>query len=424
MFYILENIVPIITLVILIALGTYLGRKENASKHIGRAINLLCVGAVLSVGVFYAMILILFSSVRGSVYASIVAILGFLAFVSVAGALWGFIKKKYIYIPIIAIAVGCIVTAGGVMCYDIYVNSIPTVGENDELLKRYEPYSESSEIALLDGEAELVFEGDLPKLDGATALYPVYSAFANAVYPEELVLEDGSYNVWANEKVTCSTTTGAYHRIVTGEADIIFVGGPSQEQEEFAKEKGVELVYTPIGKEAFVFFVNSKNPIEDITLSQIQDIYSGSTVRWSELGVEGFGNIRAFQRDEGSGSQSALVKIMGEKELMTPPKEDVIGGMGGIISRAADYRNYKNAIGYSFRFYSTEMVKNNQIKLLSINGVEPTLENIENGTYPVASHFYAVTRADADENILKLLDWIVGEQGQELVEKTGYTPLG
>ena len=70
------------------------------------------------------------------------------------------------------------------------------------------------------------------------------------------------------------------------------------------------------------------------------------------------------------------------------------------------------------------MVVNDQIKLLSINGIEPTLENIENGTYPIASEFFAVTRSDADENTLKLLEWIQGEQGQALVEATGYTPIG
>ena len=114
---------------------------------------------------------------------------------------------------------------------------------------------------------------------------------------------------------------------------------------------------------------------------------------------------------------------MGETPLMDPPREDRIDGMGGIIDQTADYKNYKNAIGYSFRFYSTEMVGNEQIKLLSVNGVAPTLENIENGTYPIASQFFAVTRSDADENTQALLNWILSEEGQELIEKTGYTPL-
>ena len=69
------------------------------------------------------------------------------------------------------------------------------------------------------------------------------------------------------------------------------------------------------------------------------------------------------------------------------------------------------------------MVKNNQIKLLSVEGIQPDIHNIENGTYPITSEFYAVIRSDADENTKKLLEWIVSKQGQKLIEKTGYTPI-
>ena len=247
--------------------------------------------------------------------------------------------------------------------------------------------------------------------------YPIYSAFAKAVYPREAISDSNS------KYLTCSTTSGAYHNIVTGGADIIFVAAPSEEQEKFAEENGVELTYTPIGKEAFVFFVNAKNPVDDITVDEIKGIYSGKITRWGELGCRRLGEIRAFQRDEGSGSQTALKKLMDGEPLAKPLTENVIADMGGIITQTADYKNYKNAIGYSFRFYSNEMVGNNQIKLLKINEIEPNTENIENGTYPIASYFYAVTRSDADANTLALLEWIKGSQGQKIIEKTGYVEL-
>ena len=101
----------------------------------------------------------------------------------------------------------------------------------------------------------------------------------------------------------------------------------------------------------------------------------------------------------------------------------VAGEMGGIVQNVSSYKNHRNAIGYSFRFYCTGLMRGFDVKLLAIDGVAPTVENIENGTYPLASCFYAVTRADADENTLALLEWITGSQGQELVEKAGYTPL-
>lgn len=371
------------------------------------------------VSTFIGMIALSFSNVNANFYNTILVIAVALFSVLVMGIVWNFGKRKKVYIPLISAIAICALIAVGFNLYQGYVDSIPTLRDNDNLLAQYRPYYEETKVAELSEESTLKVNENIPVMDGATALYPIYSAFAKAVYPKE-ILEDASAG---NGILKCSTTTDAYYNIVTGDADIIFVGGPSKAQEEFAKENGVELVYTPIGREAFVFFVNSQNPLENITIKQIQDIYSSKITKWDELDVNGLGEIRAFQRDEGSGSQTALVKLMGDKPLMKPIEENVIGGMGGIISKTADYKNYKNAIGYSFRYYSREMVNNNQIKLLNIEGIAPTIENIENGTYPIASEFFAVTRSDADENTKKLLEWVVSEQGQELVEKTGYTPV-
>ena len=68
-------------------------------------------------------------------------------------------------------------------------------------------------------------------------------------------------------------------------------------------------------------------------------------------------------------------------------------------------------------------MKGFDVKLLAVNGVTTSVENIENGTYPLASDFYAVTRNEADENTLALVDWICGPQGQALVKQAGYMPV-
>ena len=287
----------------------------------------------------------------------------------------------------------------------------------------YLPFQEESPVARLEGESSLRFseEDKLPRMDGATALYPVYAAFAQATYPEEME----RWNRWdVEQQVYCGTTSSAYRNIVKGGCDIIFVAGPSKEQEAYAREQGVELVYTPIGREAFVFFVNPKNPIDGMTLEQIRGVYSGEITQWTELGVPGLGKILPFQRSEGSGSQTALERfVMGDTPLMPAKTEEIMTVMDGIVEQVSSYKNHRNAIGYSFRFYCTGLMRDFDVKLLEIEGVAPTVENIENGTYPLASYFYAVTRSDADENTLRLLDWILSPQGQELVEKSGYTPL-
>lgn len=287
----------------------------------------------------------------------------------------------------------------------------------------YRPFAANSLAVTLDEKASLRFaeRDSLPRMDGATALYPVYAAFAQAVYPESMAKQEP----WDIDKtVACSTTARAYRNIVDGRCDIIFVAGPSEEQEAYAAEQGAELVYTPIGREAFVFFVHPDNPIDGLTLEELRCIYAGEVTRWDQLGVSGLGPILAYQREEGSGSQTALKRfVMRDKPLMPASKENQVDGMGGIVESVSAYKNHRNAIGFSFRFYCTALMKAFDVKLLAVNGVEPTVENIENGAYPMASSFYAVTRSDADEQTLALVQWICGPQGQKLVKKAGYTPV-
>lgn len=341
-----------------------------------------------------------------------------IAIVALPCIIWGLIKKKYIYIPLLIAFAAVTLTWGGCAIYENLDNNIPTIGESERIFADYMPYGADSKIVVLDEAPSLTLTQELPRLDGATALYPVYAAFAQAVYPKEIFDDSPVFN----DYLQCSTTPEAYERLIKGQTDMIFVASASEKQAAYAKEEGVELTFTPIGKEAFVFFVNAKNPVDGLTVEQVQQIYSGEVTDWSAFGSN-MGKIRAFQRDEGSGSQTALQNLMQGKTLMAPPKEDIVSGMGGIIEQTANYKNYKNAIGYSFRFYSTEMVQNNQIKLLKLDGVAPTKENIINGTYPIASEFYAVTTQYSNPNCSSLLEWICGEQGQRIVDETGYVAV-
>ena len=80
------------------------------------------------------------------------------------------------------------------------------------------------------------------------------------------------------------------------------------------------------------------------------------------------------------------------------------------------------AIGYSYRYYAAVMYANPDTKILSVNSVTPSIENIQNKSYPFTSDFYAVTNGTPEGNI-KIIDWILSPQGQKIIERTGYIPL-
>ena len=327
---------------------------------------------------------------------------------------FGFFNTKRI-MQIVGILVGIIVISTGIpVAKQLYEDNINTVSSEVNIYE-YQPFHDDSLVVKMDEEATLKLEDHLPILDGATAMYPLYAAFVQATYPE-------NQNYLQDETVMVSTTPYAYDNLFQGKAEMIFVAGPSEVQRKTAENKGLKLEMTPIGREAFVFFVNKKNPIDSLTLDQIRGIYSGEITNWSQVG----GNdedIRAFQRPQDSGSQTALQYLMGDTPIMDAPTDDVVSGMGGIINEVAQYKNYKNAIGYTFRYYSTEMVGNDEIKLLAIDGIEPTKENIRNDRYPIISEFYAITAGTENLNVDKLLQWILSPQGQQLVEKVGYVPV-
>ena len=261
----------------------------------------------------------------------------------------------------------------------------------------------------------------LPRLDGATALFPVYAAFAQAVYPEDTRYTPYNRSDSADSLLTCSKTDRAYKRLIYGNTDVIFCAQPSDEELQMAKEAGVELELTPIGYEAFVFIVPREEPVTGLTTQNIRDIYRGAVTDWAELGIEGLGKIVAYQRPENSGSQTALEKIMGDLPLMDAPGY-VVDDMVGIVDNV-EYRNLPGAIGYSFRYFVSGMMESD-VRMLAIDGVEPALENIRNGSYPFISTLYAVTRrGEANPNVQTLLSWLTGDTAQRLLEASGYVGL-
>ncbi|EGW36295.1 substrate-binding domain-containing protein [Desulfosporosinus sp. OT] len=303
------------------------------------------------------------------------------------------------------------------------------------------PFKDNNGLAKLGKPASLQFTelDSMPRLDGATAAYPVYASFVEAVYKGlgEYYLANKKNNVkdvstafvasehFPLDLVKCSRTNVAYERLIAGETDLIFVAEPSKAQVEAIKARGDEFVLTPIGSEAFVFFTNSKNPVENLTIKQIQAIYSGKITRWNEVGGQ-WNKIRPYQRPENSGSQTVMQnKVMKGISMIEQTEETYAGGMGEIISEVASYKNAKNALGYTFMYYSTEMIRNNQIKYLAIDGIKPTPETVRNKTYPFTVPVYAVTlKSNKKDNVSRLLKWVLSEEGQSLIEETGYVNNG
>lgn len=270
-------------------------------------------------------------------------------------------------------------------------------------LDRFLPFDNNSEIINVKSDFQLT--NNLPVIDSAAALYPVSSAFVNAVYPENSVNFKGN-DFTTDSKLQMRNTIAAYKAVVDGNSDIIICAKPSEEQLKYAADNNVELELIPIGCEAFVFLVNGSNPVDNLITDEIKGIYSGKYTNWSQLGGKNT-PINPVTRNAGSGSQTALESFMGD----TPIKKNPVGFVG-------------SAIGFSFRYYVEDIAEHGNIKILSLNGVYPDKVNIANGNYPIVSNFYAVySKSNDNPNIQPFIDWMLSDEGQDIIDKTGYIPL-
>lgn len=278
--------------------------------------------------------------------------------------------------------------------------------------EKTKPIIDPEEKKAIQNQEKIFSLENYPKIDGSTVTLPLAEAFKANFTGTDI----------KDVNVSHSKTHNAYVNLINGDTDLILVTAPSEDEKKLAKEKGVEFEIVPIVKDAFVFFVNTDNPVESLTLEQIQNIYSGDIKNWKDVGGENE-RILAYQRPENSGSQSGMLGlVMKGKKMMKPLTETVSQTMEDIIDVISDYSNGKNAIGYSYYYYATQMYTNDKMKMLAVNGIDPTYENIKTGLYELQTQYYAVIRKSEEQNseTRKLLNAMKSERGQNVAKEAGY----
>ena len=295
---------------------------------------------------------------------------------------------------------------------------IPKIIEPEDMYDGYPTLFKDGNYARLDDKATLTMKTEITdelEIRGYYSLFKLYAAFAGAVYPEDTYNESGycKGKVWA---------LSYGHSAPEEVPDITFALGT----DKIGITSGhVSENMTLVGKEALVFHVSSDNEMDNITTEQIKKIYSGEIEKWEEMGIDGE-YIVAYQRD---GNTQTIIKHFIDDISFTTAPQEKYDYHGRSRVKIADYRNHKGGIGYSLRYMTHDLVNSGETKLLAVDGVLPTDENIRNGTYPFVLEIYAATRdsgrypAATYESIMEFIEWMTGEQGQELVTKTGYVSL-
>jgi len=277
--------------------------------------------------------------------------------------------------------------------------------------------SATSEMREPVREEPLFTEETYPKVDASLAIHPLVDTIA----ADFLGVEESALSY----EYTTGRSSEVYRNLIDGRVDVIFAAEISEEDREYAQQQGVELKIIPATASAFVFIVNSENPVDGLTFEQIQDIYTGEITNWSEVGgVDA--PIIPYQRPTGSGSQTAMLSlVMKDKTMMAPPTKQLQMEMGELVDAIADYDNADTAIGYSYFYYVNTMYKRDTIKMLAVDGVTPSIDTIKNGEYPIYTNGFIVLRADEPEDSAasKWVEAVLSRRGSRIIEAAGYVPV-
>lgn len=308
----------------------------------------------------------------------------------------------------------------GMLLLDGYNINYYLLKSDDDILTITESCEEYSYHPFADGDnatSEFIVQIPYPTLDSDPACQTLVKGLAGHIY------EDAG-DLQIQELTMCSLPYLSYHHLNAGIADIAIIPEPLGYLFESSKMK-----YTKIARVPFVFIVNSQNPVDSLSTRQIQGIYSGTINNWLTVGGE-LKKILNFQQYSETFSYSMMKnRVMMGIEVEMPLR--TLGYKDGTTSYSAyyylagtDYRNYENALGYTLLPHVWEFIEQQEVKALAIDGVPATWETFMDGSYPYMVDIYAVTRAgEENEKVAQILDWLVGEEGQSWIRKSGYISI-
>lgn len=265
-------------------------------------------------------------------------------------------------------------------------------------LKKFTPFSSNS--LLIETNSSFIISENLPTIEGASAFYPFAANLVQTIYNEK-EYEEGL--------VKMVSTSETFNDLISGKTDIAIVTYPSEEQKNMIDNSNVELEYIPLFKEPLAILVNKSNPISNLSIEQIQDIYYEDNLNWN-IYSSFKGSINTYQLEKNNGSQTCFESIVKNNKIEYNHYE--IELMPKIIDKVGKDRN---GIAYAFYSYYTKMHSSKNSKIIKVNDVDINSDN-----YPLLFDVYLIYRTNnKNDNIQKLVEWIKSEEGENIINKIG-----
>lgn len=251
-------------------------------------------------------------------------------------------------------------------------------------IDKFKPYSENN--LLKKYETSIQLQEELPVIEAASTFYPFAANLVQNIYSEEL---------YSEELLKMASTNQVYNDIIYGNADIIIVTNPSEQQEKLIRESGNSLEYKELYMEPLVIFTNINNKINSLTIEQLKEIYTKTNFNWN-----------TYQLKKNNGSQTCFESIVKDNKIEFNHYE--LNTMPQIIDEVGFD---KKGIGYAFHSYYSKMHINKNTKIIDIDN-----KKINDKEYPLLFKVYLIYKSDNNNpNISKIVNWLETEEGKFIV---------
>jgi phosphate transport system substrate-binding protein len=190
------------------------------------------------------------------------------------------------------------------------------------------------------------------------------------------------------------------------------------EKTQLLQKRGVATFELPVALDGLAVYVHEKNPLTEISLDQLNKIYTGVTKNWKDVGG-GDECIILYGRENSSGTYAYFKEHVLQNADYYPTTQTLPGTAAVINAVSKDIRG----IGYGGIAYLKGVKALKVKKNATTPGVEPTLENVQKNIYPISRFLYWYLAGQPKDQIKKLTDWVLTAEGQSVVNDVGYYPL-